>query len=168
VDQLITPGYPKEMQEQILKGLLNLFNSPKNRSYLRDMTEFTKIFTLLTTAEINNKQIQHKILPKLTKQFSMLKDVIVIMMRHWCGIIFMCQESEGPSTLRSLIEALNQPIHELKKLTILDSFIEVFNLNIMNLHLIHKTSIVQNNLQFNYVAFTLLTFIHNGIYEALV
>lgn len=37
----------------------------------------------------------------------------------------------------------------------------------MNLHFLEEIE-THNNLQFNYVAFILLSFIHNGIYEALV
>jgi len=76
----------------------------------------------------------------------MLRDVLILMMRHWCGIILLCQESEGPSTLFSLIESLNQPIHKMKKIIILESFIEVFNLSIMNLHLVLESTNQSDNL----------------------
>lgn len=49
------------------------------------------------------------------------------MLRSWQGVIYL---TSSPLGLRSLVEALNQPIRMYKKIAILDIFIETFNVPI--------------------------------------
>ena len=44
------------------------------------------------------------------------------MMRNWIGIVYLSADISG---MRSLVTALNQPIRPIKKIAILDTFIEV-------------------------------------------
>jgi hypothetical protein len=52
---------------------------------------------------------------------------IVNIMRNWNGVIYMSSSQMG---LKSLIESLNQPIRPYKKLAILDTLIDIFNIPI--------------------------------------
>lgn len=52
---------------------------------------------------------------------------IVNIMRNWNGVIYL---SSSPMGLSSLVEALNQPIKLYKKLAILDTFVDIFNVPI--------------------------------------
>ncbi len=52
---------------------------------------------------------------------------IVNIMRNWNGVIYL---TASPLGLESLINSLTQPIHMYKKLAILDTFIDIFNIPI--------------------------------------
>ena len=52
---------------------------------------------------------------------------MVNIMRNWNGVIYF---SASPLGLESLINSLTQPIHMYKKLAILDTFVEIFNIPI--------------------------------------
>jgi len=52
---------------------------------------------------------------------------IVNIMRNWNGVIYL---TSSPLGLESLINSLTQPIHTYKKLAILDTFIDIFNIPI--------------------------------------
>ena len=52
---------------------------------------------------------------------------IVNIMRNWNGVIYF---TSSPLGLESLVNSLTQPIHMFKKLAILDTFIDIFNIPI--------------------------------------
>jgi Rapamycin-insensitive companion of mTOR, N-term len=58
---------------------------------------------------------------------SLASKSIVNIMRNWNGVIYM---TSSPLGLESLINSLTQPIHMYKKLAILDTFVDIFNIPI--------------------------------------
>ena len=102
---------------------------------------------------------------------NLAKQAIVAMMRSWQGVIYLTSSQLG---LKSLVEALNQPIRVYKKTAIMEIFIEIFNVPIFlggsDLSSGGGTSIMGgkgDNLLNNYVALLLQAFYHSGAYDAL-
>lgn len=104
----------------------------------------------------------------------MAKQVIVAMIRHWTGLLYLAAD---PTGINSLVEALTQPILEVKKVAILDLFIEIFSQKIDNdplaylsksqeINLSHKHKI--GTLVSNYMSFVLLAFIKANLYDVLI
>lgn len=92
------------------------------------------------------------------------------MIRTNTGLIYI---ASSPLGLCSLIDALNQPIKDYKKLAILNLFIEIFDvpLNIgTNAYLTSGSGGIgqHQNLLNNYVALLLQAFYYCGVYEALI
>lgn len=99
-------------------------------------------------------------------------------MRNWNGVIYM---TASPLGLESLINSLTQPIHMYKKLSILDTFIDIFNIPIYiastdmsSFGTNTAVCLTQNicnfneNLLNNYVGLLLQAFYYCGIYDALI
>lgn len=100
---------------------------------------------------------------------------IVNIMRSWNGIIYL---TSSPLGLQSLVNSLTQPIRLYKKIAILDTFIDIFNIpmyiagtDIMGNNSLNLSTNILNyneNLLNNYVALLLQAFYFSGIYEALI
>ena len=102
---------------------------------------------------------------------------IVNIMRNWNGVIYL---TSSPLGLESLVNSLTQPIHMYKKLSILDTFVDIFNIPIYiassDINSIGSSSVClssnivnfNENLLNNYVALLLQAFYYCGIYEALI
>jgi hypothetical protein len=52
---------------------------------------------------------------------------IVNIIRNWTGIIYL---ASSPLGLESLVNSLTQPLRDFRKLAILDTFIDIFNIPI--------------------------------------
>ena len=102
---------------------------------------------------------------------------IVNIMRNWNGVIYF---TSSPLGLESLVNSLTQPIHMYKKLAILDTFIDIFNIPIyiastdmssFGSNSVCLSSNIVNfneNLLNNYVGLLLQAFYYCGIYDALI
>jgi hypothetical protein len=125
-------------------------------------------------AEVNKKEIDAKTLQMMENKYVMAKQVIVAMIRHWTGLLYLAAD---PTGIKSLVEALTQPIIEVKKVAILDLFIEIFSQKIDNdpttlafkpseFISSHKYKI--GTLVSNYMSFVLLAFIEGNLYGVLM
>ena len=113
-------------------------------------------------------------LEKIQHQQKLAQNAIVNMMRSWQGVIYL---TSSPLGLKSLVEALNQPIREYKKIAIMDIFIEIFNVPIFiggsdatsssGGYMLSGGNGKSDNLLNNYVALLLQAFYHSGAYDAL-
>lgn len=111
----------------------------------------------------------------MENKYVMAKQVIVAMVRHWTGLLYLASD---PTGIQSLVESLTQPILEVKKVAILDLFIEIFAQKIDNepavttkakpgdLTFNHRHKI--GTLVSNYMSFVLLAFIQSNLYDVLI
>jgi hypothetical protein len=76
--------------------------------------------------------------------------------------------TSNESGIKSLVSALNQPVRTIKKIVILDTFIEIFNIKMYMDDSSPFATRFQENLLNNYVAMLLQSFNYCGIYEALI
>jgi hypothetical protein len=123
---------------------------------------------------VNNKENDQKTLTMMENKYIMAKQVIVAMVRHWTGLLYLASD---PTGIKSLVEALTQPILEVKKVAILDLFIEIFSQKIDNdpSALMYSTSEFMSSQKFkigtlvsNYMSFVLLAFIQANLYNVLI
>lgn len=110
----------------------------------------------------------------MESKYTMAKQVIVNIVRHWTGLQYLASD---PTGLKSLIEALTQPILDVKKVAILDLFIEIFSQKIDNdphdsfsntAEYMTAQRYKIGTLVSNYMSFVLLAFIQNGLYDVLI
>jgi len=110
----------------------------------------------------------------MENKYVMAKQVIVNMVRHWTGLLYLASD---PTGIKSLVEALSQPILDVKKVAILDLFIEIFSQKIDNdpndnfssssEYLISQRYKI-GTLVSNYMSFVLLAFIQANLYNVLI
>ena len=174
IDSLIDLSADKIRYDYLISSILNVINTPENRRSFRDWTELTRIFSIFTVAEVNKKEIDEKTLSMMESKYFMAKQVIVAMIRHWTGLLYLASDSTG---IKSLVESLEQPILEVKKIAILDLFIEIFSQKIDNdaaAAMMKSQDIILSNkhkigtLVSNYMSFILLAFIEAGLYDVLI
>ena len=109
----------------ISSTLLLLINDPKTRIYFRHFQDLDRIFSVFTTVDGVDKDPKKEVLDKIIAQ--MASKSIVNIMRTWNGAIYL---TSSPLGLQSLVNSLTQPIRTYKKLAILDTFIDIFNVPI--------------------------------------
>ena len=170
IDSLINLSAEKIRYDYLISSILNVINTPENRKSFRDCTELTRIFSIFTVAEVNKKQIDDNTLEIMENKYTLAKQVIVQMIRHWTGLLYLAAD---PTGIKSLVEALTQPIIDLKKVAILDLFIDIFSQKIDNAsaksgemlpHYKHKIGTLVSN----YMSFVLLAFIRSDLYQQLI
>ena len=170
VDSLIDLSTDKIRYDYLINSLLNVINTPANRRSFRDVTELTRIFSIFTMAEVNKKDIDPQTLIMMNNKYMMAKQVIVAMVRHWTGLLYLASD---PTGIKSLVEALGQPILEVKKIAILDLFIEIFSQKVDDGSFsLHKSNSNSGHDKYkvcilvsNYMSLVLLAFIKAGLYE---
>ena len=173
IDSLIDLSADKIRYDYLISSILNVINTPENRRSFRDWTELTRIFSIFTVAEVNKKEIDEKTLSMMESKYFMAKQVILAMIRHWTGLLYLAAD---PTGIKSLVEALTQPILEVKKVAILDLFIEIFSQKIDNdpaAMMKSQDSILSykqkiGTLVSNYMSFVLLAFIEGNLYDVLI
>ena len=106
----------------------------------------------------------------MENKYTLAKQVIVQMIRHWTGLLYLASD---PTGIKSLVEALTQPIIDLKKVAILDLFIDIFSQKIDNAtaksgEMIPNYKHKIGTLVSNYMSFVLLAFIRSDLYQQLI
>ena len=84
--------------EQIAKTLLEVFDHPENRCYLRDITDLTKILSLLTSVDAKPKDPNPKQIQRSENVLKRLKNVIVTLIRNSNGLfvgLILLSDSTG-------------------------------------------------------------------------
>lgn len=170
IDSLIDLSADKIRYDYLISSILNVINTPENRKAFRDCTELTRIFSIFTVAEVNKKEVDDKTLTMMENKYLLAKQVIVQMIRHWTGLLYLAAD---PTGIKSLVEALNQPILDVKKVAILDLFIDIFSQKIDNEttksgEMIGYQKHRVGTLVSNYMSFVLLAFVESGLYDHLI
>ncbi len=89
-------------------------------------------------------------------------------MKNWSGLIYLTSDPNG---LRSLVQALDQPVHLIAKKAIFEIFFSIFNINMS-----YDEEKVKGNLKYfnndnllnTYMVMVLQAFYYCGIYEVLI
>lgn len=174
IESLIDLSLDGYRYDRISHALMLLINDPKIRVYFKPEVDLNRIFALFTRPDGVKKDPPPQVLEKIQQQQQLAKNAIVNMMRSWQGVIYL---TSSPLGLRSLVEALNQPIREYRKLAIIDIFIEIFNVPIFiggsdpttssSGYMLTGGNGKGDNLLNNYVALLLQAFNYSGAYDAL-
>jgi len=143
IDSVFDPTC-SDISESIVLTLLYLINDPKTRAYIRggDIGRLLYIFTEVTG---NDKEVRRESLEKLHAQLQLGKQAMIIMLKNWGGLIFLASDVNG---LKSLVEALNQPIRTIVKKAIFEIFFNLLDVNIKsdkaeNLLLQYVTTVIR-------------------------
>ena len=105
---------------------------------------------------------------KLDQQLHLGRRAVVTLMKNWSGLIYLTSDPNG---LRSLVQALNQPVRIEVKNTIFDIFFDVFNINMSYDEDRTKGSLKtvnSDNLLNTYMIMVIQAFNHCGIYDVLI
>jgi len=103
IDSLIDLSADKIRYDYLISSILNVINTPENRKSFRDCTELTRIFSIFTVAEVNKKELDDKTLAMMENKYLMARQVIVAMVHHWIGLLYLASD---PAGLKSLVESL--------------------------------------------------------------
>lgn len=173
IDSLLDLSLSGVRYDLISSTLMLLINDPKTRVYFRHFLDLNKIFSIFTSVDGVDRDPKKELLEKLIAQMRLASKSIVNITRSWNGVIYL---TSSPLGLSSLVNSLTQPTRLYKKIAILDTFIDIFNVpmfiggnDIGSSTTSVSNSFTQNeNLLNNYVALLLQAFHYCGIYEALI
>ncbi len=126
VESLIDPGCP-EIAESIVMTLIYLINEPKTRACLHAGTDFGYILSIFTDVTGNVTEMKKDPQVSLEQQLMQARKAIVALLKTWNGLIYLTSDTNG---LRSLVQALNQPVSALVKRAIFDIFADVLNVSL--------------------------------------
>jgi len=125
IESIIDPGC-SDISESIVLTMLYLINEPKTRSYLRPYIDLGYLLSVFTEISGNEKEMKKEVQSRLELQLYLGRRAVVTLMKNWSGLIYLTSDPNG---LKSLVQALNQPVRSVVKKAIFDIFFDIFNIN---------------------------------------
>ena len=126
IESIIDPSCAV-ISESIVLTTIYLINEPKTRAYLCASTELDYILSIFTDVTANFQEMKKEQQQLIEQQLQLGRKAIVAMLKTWNGLIYLTSDPNG---LRSLVQALNQPVGPMVKRAIFDIFTEVFNISL--------------------------------------
>ncbi len=167
IESVIDPGCA-DISESIVLTLLYLINEPRTRSYLRPYVDLGYLLSIFTEIGGSEKDMKKEQQSRLEVQLLLGRRAVVTLMKNWSGLIYLTADPNG---LRSLVQALDQPIRPMVKRVIFDIFFDVFNINMSYDEDRTKGSLKivnSDNLLNTYMIMVIQAFNLCGIYDVLI
>lgn len=123
----ITNSYLEDISDSLVYTLLYLINEPTYRNKISGYLNLSRIFSLFTDIDLptdNPKDKQKFDMQKFENELKLAKKAIITMLKSWPGLIYLGNESIG---IKSLIQALKQPIKPIISKTIFEILGELFS-----------------------------------------